>query len=359
MRRGACPTLAAPMQTGDGWLVRLVLAEGLTPGQLGGLAAAARRHGNGRIEISARGSLQLRGLPGPVADGLAADLGALGIDVPGGVPVLTGALAGVDPGEIADPRALARAIRGRCAGIAGLHPKVSVVVDGGGALPLDGLAADVRVKAVAGGWAVGGGAAMDADAAVEAVIGRLNALDGARGDRLAPGPAAQAVCRVPLASGLAARGFGLAFGQIDAAALSAFAAVFPASVRLHPAAGRALVAVGLSPEVEAEAVDVAGRLGLVVDAADPRLSVVACAGAPACASAHLDTRALAAVAAGRPDLLGAGWTLHLSGCGKRCAQPAGASVTLVAGADGRREIVAEGVVVGAALRAMLMDRVRV
>jgi len=36
MRRGACPALSAPMQTGDGLLVRLNLAEGgMTPGELG------------------------------------------------------------------------------------------------------------------------------------------------------------------------------------------------------------------------------------------------------------------------------------------------------------------------------------
>ena len=64
------------------------------------------------------------------------------------MPVLTGPLAGLDAAELADPRPLARAIRSRVAarGLAArLHPKVSVMVDGGGALPLDGVAADVRL----------------------------------------------------------------------------------------------------------------------------------------------------------------------------------------------------------------------
>ena len=44
MRRGACPALSAPMQTGDGLLVRLNLAEGgMTPGELATLCAAASR----------------------------------------------------------------------------------------------------------------------------------------------------------------------------------------------------------------------------------------------------------------------------------------------------------------------------
>ncbi len=39
------------------------------------------------------------------------------------------------------------------------------------------------------------------------------------------------------------------------------------------------------------------RLGLIIDPADPRLHVVACPGHPACASATVDTRADAALAA--------------------------------------------------------------
>jgi precorrin-3B synthase len=94
----------------------------------------------------------------------------------------------------------------------------------------------------------------------------------------------------------------------------------------------------------------AARLAFVVEPGDPRLAIVACSGAPACASAHLATRALAVEIAGRrPELL-AGVRLHLSGCGKRCAQPAGACVSLVAGEAGN-EIVGEAVPAG--LRAFL------
>jgi hypothetical protein len=38
------------MLTGDGWLARLALPDGVTPVQLAGLAAAASRFGNGLIE---------------------------------------------------------------------------------------------------------------------------------------------------------------------------------------------------------------------------------------------------------------------------------------------------------------------
>ena len=166
--------------------------EGLTPGQLGGLARAAGRLGNGRIEVTARGSLQVRGLTPETAVALDAAVGELGIAVEAGVPVLTGALAGLDPEEVADPRPLAAAIRERARGLAGrLAPKVSVVVDGGGRLHLDAVKADVRLVAGDGGWRVEvGGRAValgDGAAAVEVAVAMLERLagSGARGRDLA------------------------------------------------------------------------------------------------------------------------------------------------------------------------------
>ncbi|ESW80973.1 cobalamin biosynthesis protein CobG [Mesorhizobium sp. LSJC269B00] len=151
-RRGACPALSAPMQTGDGLLVRLnPVAGGLSPKSLIGLCESALRHGNGIMEVTARGSLQIRGLTAESAVLLAAEVDALGIAVRTGVPVETGPLAGIDPREIADPRALAERIRAAVeeAGLTPrLGPKVSVVVDGGGQLTMDGVTADVRLKAV-------------------------------------------------------------------------------------------------------------------------------------------------------------------------------------------------------------------
>ncbi|CDX35303.1 Cobalamin synthesis protein CobG [Mesorhizobium sp. SOD10] len=151
-RRGTCPALSAPMRTGDGLLVRLnPVAGGLVPMSLIGLGESALRHGNGIMEVTARGSLQIRGLTTESARLLAAEVDALGIDVRSSVPVEIGPLAGIDPEEIADPRPLAERIRAAIeeAGLtARLGPKVSVVVDGGGQLTMDLLTADVRLKAV-------------------------------------------------------------------------------------------------------------------------------------------------------------------------------------------------------------------
>jgi nitrite/sulfite reductase ferredoxin-like protein len=99
-RRGACPGLTAPMQTGDGLLVRLA-----NPGTTIGLdaatalCAAARRHGNGIIEVTARGSIQIRGLTAVSAPVFADAVAALDIDAGDGVPILTDPLAGIEPLE--------------------------------------------------------------------------------------------------------------------------------------------------------------------------------------------------------------------------------------------------------------------
>ena len=148
MRRGACPSLASPMQTGDGLLVRLrPAADGLTPMEIEALAAAAAACGNGIIEITARGNLQIRGLTASTVPALAAAIGEAGIAIAEGVAIETPPLAGIDPDEIADPRPLASALRARivCAQPAlRLAPKLSIVIDGGGRFPIGEIAADHR-----------------------------------------------------------------------------------------------------------------------------------------------------------------------------------------------------------------------
>ncbi|TIU58285.1 MAG: precorrin-3B synthase, partial [Mesorhizobium sp.] len=140
------------MQTGDGLLVRLnPVAGGMPPKLLIGLGESALRHGNGIMEVTARGSLQIRGLTAESARLLAAEVDALGIAVRTGVPVETGPLAGIDPQEVADPRPLAERIRAAVeeAGLTPrLGPKVSVVIDGGGQLTMDAVTADIRLSAV-------------------------------------------------------------------------------------------------------------------------------------------------------------------------------------------------------------------
>jgi precorrin-3B synthase len=67
--------------------------------------------------------------------------------------------------------------------------------------------------------------------------------------------------------------------------------------------------------------------GLITEAYDPALRVIACSGAPRCREAHADTHGLAAALA--PNI-GAAARLHVSGCAKGCAHSGPAAITLVA-----------------------------
>lgn len=370
LRRGACPSLPAPMQTGDGLLARLQPLQPLTSEQLSGLARLARELGNGIVEVTARGKLQLRGLSSASAPRLPEAVDALGIIVPQGFPVEVSALAGLDPTERFDPRALAREISDRASELVPrLAPKASVVIDGGGALHLVALKADIGVTAGRGDNALillanrpAGEVPLDrVPALVVALLERLAArgpearmsnllteqgIEALRtGFALAPvppdglRPPAEPVGLHALNDGTLALGVGLAFGQVEAEALQALteAARLAGARHIEPAAGRALLIVGLSQEAANALKNKASGFGFITDPADLRRRVYACAGQPACASARLDTHATAM----RIAALAKGREVHVSGCIKGCAHPAPVALTIV-GLDEGAGIVVEG-----------------
>src|SRR3982074_771363 len=94
--RGACPSIAAPMQTGDGLLVRLIPVEPMDIDKLCILCTAAEEHGNGIIEITQRGGLQLGGLREAPVSVLANIIAALEIGAGEGPPLVTSPLLGLD-----------------------------------------------------------------------------------------------------------------------------------------------------------------------------------------------------------------------------------------------------------------------
>ncbi|WP_043341330.1 hypothetical protein [Belnapia moabensis] len=329
--RGACPSLAAPMPTGDGLLARIP-AGPMPPARWITLAEAAARHGNGLIEITARGNLQIRGLHPTTVIPFTE---AIGTGWPTDPLVTHSPLAGLDPTEQADPRPLAAAIR---AATPALPPKFAIAVDGGGALHLDALAADLRLTATATGWTLQhGDTLLPPLPEAEALAALLAALaDPTRRSRLplAPRPPAEPLGLHPLRHGLA---LGIA-GAFEAPRLAAYAeaAATAGATALTGAPGRALLAIG--PLTPGPLLETAHRLGLITQPDDPRRRIAACAGRPACASAAIATRPLAeALAPHVPP----GLALHLSGCPKGCAHPGRAALTLV-GLDGRIGLVPGG-----------------
>jgi len=380
LRRGQCPTLAAPMATGDGLLARLnPVASGLSPKALIGLSKAALRHGNGVIEVTARGSLQIRGLTARSAGLLSADVDALGIAVRSGVPVETGPLAGLDLDETADPRPLTEEIRQGIAapGLEGrLGPKVSVVVDGGGHSGLDAVSADVRLTAEReDSWrlAVAGDAVMATqvgtfgyDGARKATLSILAEIATLGREARARDLSGKSLARVisqfggqrstlppsvlpdgnverqisnddrmlhgilALTDARFAVAIALPFGHVRAEILIDFLreadALGAGEIRLAPR--RALLLLCPS-EASARAVqEAADRAGLITDPADPRVRIAACPGSPACASGHIAARALASKIAAASGL-----DLHVSGCEKRCARPGHDGLTLLGTVD--------------------------
>ncbi|MDP2781497.1 precorrin-3B synthase [Devosia sp.] len=343
-RRGACPTLEAPMQTGDGLLARLRLADGqLSPTQLGAIAKLAALHGNGQVEITARGNLQVRGLtPASTAPFAAAVRASATIEQ--GLVVETPPLAGDDPTELSDPRGLAAAIRALAAPLDGrLGPKVTVVVDGMGQITRAGLKADIGLTAIAPGrWTltIAGQPqaefdAADAPAAALAVLHQLaerglaaRATDLIEGTALSAQTSSATIGQFKVTMG-SATGIALPFGASDSAALIALAArasqMGVTELRLAP--HHALLAINAPAEFVREAT----ALGFITDPADPRTRISACIGSAGCASGHIPARAIAEKLAA---FLPAGGDLHVSGCAKGCAHPRRAALTLVGQPDG-------------------------
>ncbi|TCT08118.1 precorrin-3B synthase [Aquabacter spiritensis] len=382
-RRGACPTLAAPMETGDGLLVRLTPKDGaLTPTALAGLARAAAAFGNGILEVTARGNLQVRGLRRETLPAFSDAVDHFGIELREGLVIDLSPLSGLDPAEQGDARAMAEHVRAAvaAAGIsAGLGPKVSVVISDAGAVPLDALKADLRLSAQGGGaWEVSlagdsvqatrlgrtdaaGAAACAVDLLARiAARGRRARMADVLGDgllsagnlpRLDPLPAqAKSAARglisdaarpaeIPLTDGTRALRLYLPFGVADAGMIAALCqAAADGGVRdLRPAPPRALIAVGLAAAAIGEFAAAVARLGFILDPADPRRAVSACPGAPACASGHIPARALAPqVAELLAPLLDGSVHVHVSGCAKGCAHPAPADL-VIAGREARAD----------------------
>jgi len=371
-RRGACPALFTPMQTGDGLLARILPVERMTPAAFAGFCAAARRHGNGTIEVSARGSLQVRGLTVASAPRFADEVAALGIAALG-VPVLSDPLPD-QPAALIEAAALAANVRAAI-GDANIvpAPKLCVVVDGGGALHLDALSADVRLRAYADNGktrlaiALGGDAntaaalgsipvevAPDIVVEILRIIGDVRVSDVLRAHgldafsklphvqpgvvRLRPRTQTEIIGAHPLRDERRALGVGLAFGHAEAETLIALADIASAhgARAVRPAPGRALLLIGTAEQDVTALTHQAARLGFVTVRDDPRRRIVACPGAPACASGFIAARKLALEFA---DVLSSHFLnddnlVHISGCAKGCAHPQPAALTIVGSARG-------------------------
>lgn len=342
--KGWCPGALTPMLSGDGWLVRIRPHAGtLTPAQAAGIARAATAHGNGIIDLSNRANLQLRGVREAAHAALIADLAALGLidatpETESARNILVTPFWRPGDGTQALAAALATALA-TAAATRHLPGKFGFALDCGAAPVLALCPADIRLERGRYGLILRPegchlGRPTTPDTAIADALalaawflengggqpgrGRMAALL-ATGATLPPGfaeppllPAARAIPGQTAQGWLAA----LAFGQMNAETLHAVAAL-NRPLRLTP--WRMLLIEGVAPLPAIE--------GLITRADDPLLRVSACVGAPGCAQALGETRALAR---GLAPHVSHTQHLHISGCAKGCAHPGPSAITLTA-----------------------------
>jgi precorrin-3B synthase len=372
-----CPGVLRLVEAADGYLARVRLPGGLIgAGQMRVLGRLAGELGDGRVELTSRGNVQLRALPSDAAGPLTDELTQAGL-----LPslshdrvrnVLASPLAGLDGGP--DLTEIVRALdAGLCARprLAELSGRFLFAVDDGRG-DVAGAGADVTARVGADGAVVNGLAvSRSVDAVVTVMLAYAEAFldeaaasggtawriaDLADGDervraavaarlRLAAAPdagtAPEAGTAPPGSAGsAAARPVGLVvgpgctaavllapLGRLTAEQLTWLAGrVTGRPVRVTP--WRSVVLPDLADA--AGALRDAARLGFGVDVGSPWLRVTACAGRPGCASALADVQADAAEFAARwPDRI-----VHVSGCARHCGRPSATDIDVTATALG-------------------------
>jgi precorrin-3B synthase len=366
-RADACPGALQTHAAADGRLARVRIPGGtLTVAQLRALSGAAHDLGDGALELTSRGNVQLRGLRPGTEAGLGDRLAAAGL-LPSAThetarnflaSVLSGRAGGgldvrpwvsaFDAGLCADPALAAlpgRFLaafddgRGDVAGsaadvgllaldadtvallLAGTDTGLRTTSDGAVPLALAATRAFLDERASQGGTAWRVAELVEGPARIAAALG---------GVRHAP----VAVPAVPLTgpAGVMAQDDGrtalaavVPLGRLTADQAELLAATAVRDLQVTP--WRSVVVPDLPDTAAAGSLTAAG---LVLDPVSPWLRVTACAGRPGCAKSLADVRADATGAVLAGTLPAAGARQHWAGCERRCGRPRGDVVDVVA-----------------------------
>ncbi|MFJ2577798.1 hypothetical protein [Kitasatospora aureofaciens] len=398
----ACPGALRLHTADDGALARIRLPGGLlTDRQALALADAAEALGDGELETTSRGNVQLRGLASHCGAELAERLRAVGL-LPSDTHervrnIVASPLAGLSPAPSVDARADVRAdvqawvreLDARlCASdwAAGLSGKFLFALDDGRG---DVAALDADVTLIAGsdgtrllrlGRAAYGHpveAGQEVTAVLDAARSFLDALraSGRKAwhlrevpDLLPDGPvplpafagAAPAVGALPAFAGAAPAvgalpavagpvpvvgaltgglSVGMRFGRATVAQWRALVAASAGELRLTPWRGAVL------PGAPADRLPALAAAGFRTAPGSPWERATACTGLPGCSKSLADVRADAARAL--DVVAGGGRPVHWSGCERRCGHPAGRWVDVLATGQGYRVTVNGPAVAGA------------
>ena len=335
--KGWCPGALRPMESGDGWVVRVRPFGGrLRRAQADGLAALSVAHGNGIIDLSSRGNIQLRGVREDSHTPLIEGLGGLRLlDASPEAEsrrniIVTPFWQPGEEGEMLSAELTDALAQKDAPDIPG---KFGFAVDTGTVPVLQDASADIRIERDAGGGLilVADGMSTGMPVSTETAVGR--ALDLARWFLDRRGSLSRMATLVEVtapdghivprqeqnyrpAPGHTPQGalVGLAFGQMKAETLSALAK--HGGMRMTPWRMMLVESARNLPEID----------GLITDPQDPLLRVVACVGAPRCGQGLGDTHETARILAPHTA---SGSVLHVSGCPKGCAHPKAAKFTVV------------------------------
>ncbi|WP_455583927.1 hypothetical protein [Kitasatospora aureofaciens] len=373
-RADACPGALRLHTADDGGLARVRLPGGLlTDRQAIALAEASQALGDGELETTSRGNVQLRGLAPDCGAELGERLRAVGL-LPSDTHervrnIVASPLAGLDNLGNADVQAWVRELDARlCASdwAAGLSGKFLFALDDGRG-DVAALDADVTLIAAPRGPALlrlgraEHGHPVEAGQEVTAVLDAARAfLDALRGsgrkawhlrevpDLLPAGTVPLPTACVPSASvsvGALPGGLsvGMRFGRASAAQWRALVAASAGELRLTPWRGVVL------PGAPADRLPALAAAGFRTEPGSAWERATACTGLPGCAKSLADVRTDAARAldtgarAGSGAVSGAGagagtggLPVHWSGCERRCGHPAGRWVDVLATGHGYR-----------------------
>ena len=375
----ACPGILDLHEARDGYVARIRLPGGYATGsRLRGLAALASQFGNGCVDLTARGNVQIRGVAADDATGLARRAASAGL-LPSpahdrarnitasplaglaGHPDLRRLVVAVDRALRADPSLAALPGRflfslddgtGR-AGLSGCdvglrwHPRGSDLILAGRETGLRGPASQGVAQAITAARAFLGqrqaALASTGPASTGPGIMRMAALpDGGAAVAAAAGgvlgdTVTDIVSRLPLGA-LPDPGVDCAAVAVVAAPLARLTApqlrllgrmLRPGEMARLAAAGR--IVLPLAGPVDAALAELAGA-GLIVSGDHILSAVTACSGM-SCARSLADVRSLA----GRVPGLAAGFAgmgpVHWAGCGRRCGLPADATAMVAMSAE--------------------------
>ncbi|RBY85012.1 nitrite/sulfite reductase [Blastococcus sp. TF02A-30] len=372
-RPDACPGALQTHAAADGGLARVRVPGGaLTVAQLRVLATAAHELGDGALELTSRGNVQLRGVR-PGAEPELGDRLATARLLPSAThetarnvlaSVLSGRAGGLldvrpwvtafDAGMCADPslaalpgRFLAAFDDGR-GDVAGMGADVGLLALDGGAVALLLAGADSGVRAAPeeavalalaatrAFLAVRAGQGGTAWRLAELADGRARIAGALGGPRAEPVPAPASPPTGPAGAvdqhdGRTALVAVVPLGRLTAGQAELLAATAGHDLQLTP--WRSVVVPDL-PDASA-----AGELaasGLVLDPGSAWLRVTACAGRPGCAKSLADVRGDVVRAVSSGTLPAGGARQHWVGCGRRCGRPTGDVVDVVATGAGYR-----------------------